>query len=76
MKLEKREITLNETDSLKDMFFWEKFLSGEYKEGAKRAERKETKSELIRLCEEAQADMEFIQERLQRSEKSSVFSKQ
>ena len=75
MKLEKREITLNETDSLKDMFFLEKFLSVEYKEGAKRAERKETESELIRLCEEAQADMEFIQERLQRSEKSSVFSK-
>lgn len=75
MKLEKREITLNETDSLKDMFFWEKFLTDEYKEGAKRAERKETESELMRLCEEAKADMEFMQERLQRSEKSSVFSK-
>ena len=75
MKLEKREITLNETDSLKDMFFWEKFLSSEYKEGAKRAERKETESELMRLCEETKTDMEFIQERLQRSEKSNVFSK-
>ena len=41
MKLEKREITLNERDSLLDMYFWERSIETEYKQGAKLAERKE-----------------------------------
>ena len=32
MKLEKREITLNESDSLKDLLFFEKALLNEYVE--------------------------------------------
>ena len=32
MKLEKREVTLNEADSLKDVYYLEKTLLGAYKE--------------------------------------------
>ena len=49
MKLEKREITLNEFDSLKDVFFAEKLLLSEYTRALEKAERKETKNELVKL---------------------------
>ena len=56
MKLEKREITLNEEDSLKDMYFFEKNLQAQYAQGAKLAERKETEGELSKLMREAEKD--------------------
>ena len=56
MKLEKREITLNEKDSLKDMYFLEKNLQTQYAEGVKFAERKETEGELSKLMREAEKD--------------------
>ena len=63
MKLEKREITLNEKDSVTDMLYLEKNLLFAYKEGLKSAERKqmegfcrekitETQEELTRLQKE------------------------
>ena len=56
MKLEKREITLNEKDSLKDMYFLEKNLQTQYEQGVKFAERKETEGELSALMREAERD--------------------
>ena len=56
MKLEKREITLNEEDSIKDMYFFEKNLQTQYAQGVKFAERKETEGELSRLMREAEKD--------------------
>lgn len=56
MKLEKREITLNEKDSLKDMYFLEKNLQMQYEQGVKFAERKETEGELSKLMREAEKD--------------------
>ena len=44
MKIEKREITLNERDTLKDMLFFEKGLLREYASAVEKAERKETRS--------------------------------
>lgn len=44
MKIEKREITLNERDTLKDMLFFEKGLLREYVSSMEKAERKETRT--------------------------------
>lgn len=52
MKLEKREITLNEFDSLKETFYLEKMLLGEYLECLCKATRKETRGELLRMMKE------------------------
>lgn len=59
MKLEKREITLNEYDSLQDVFYAEKLLLGEYVQALEYAERKETKNELIKLVCEICEDVLF-----------------
>ena len=45
MKLEKREITLNEFDSLKETFYMEKMLVNEYLECLTKAARKETRKD-------------------------------
>lgn len=47
MKLEKREITLNECDSLRDVLFLEKALIGEYLEALTKVRRKETRERLL-----------------------------
>ncbi len=52
MKLEKREITLNEYDSLKDGLYVEKNLLFEYAFCLEKAQRKETRGELLRLMKE------------------------
>ena len=60
MKLEKREITLNEADSLKDVFYLERTLFREYSKGEGYAERKELTNELTTLIKEAKEDMEKV----------------
>ena len=62
MKLEKREITLNEFDSLKDAFYAEKTLLVEYVHALAKAERKETQGELLRLIKEIGEDMLFVRD--------------
>ena len=52
MKLEKREITLNETDSLRETFYLLKILSKEYIETLCKSVRKETKDLLISLSKD------------------------
>ena len=47
MKLEKREITLNECDSLRDVLFLEKSLLNEYVDALTRVRRKETRERLL-----------------------------
>ncbi len=55
MKIEKREITLNERDTLKDMLFFEKGLLREYASSMEKAERKETRTLLeTRMSETAE----------------------
>ncbi len=67
MKLEKREITLNEFDSLKEMFYLEKMLMGEYLACLTRAKRKETRKELLRLMQEVGEDMTLAQDLMKKS---------
>jgi len=62
VKLEKREITLNEYDSIKDGFCQEKALLGEYVSCLCLAERKETKAELLSMMKEVGEDMLFLRE--------------
>ncbi|MBQ7880065.1 MAG: hypothetical protein IJ317_05395 [Clostridia bacterium] len=60
MKLEKREITLNEYDSLQDAFYLQKLLINEYVHALAQTSRKETRSELMRLVKETCEDMCFV----------------
>lgn len=60
MKLEKREITLNEYDSLQDAFYLQKLLIIEYTQALSQTARKETRSELMRLIKETSEDMCFV----------------
>ncbi len=60
MKLKKREITLNEADSLKDVFFLEKALEKGYLEGESVPLRKETLNETAALAKEAAEEKQFI----------------
>ncbi|MBQ8685700.1 MAG: hypothetical protein IJ514_05995 [Clostridia bacterium] len=62
MKLEKREITLNEFDSLKDVFYTEKTLLNEYTCALAKAERKETRGELMRMIKEVGEDLCFVRD--------------
>ena len=52
MKLEKREITLNEYDSLRDIFYLERLQLGEYARVLEKLIRKEVKGEVLRLSKE------------------------
>ena len=60
MKLEKREITLNEVDSIKDVFYMEKTVVATYAEAICTAKTKEEKDVLLRLMREAGEDLYFI----------------
>ena len=64
MKLEKREITLNEEDSLKDAFYTEKAIFLRYAETVLTAKNKETQKELLKLMREAGEDAVFVRELL------------
>lgn len=61
MKLEKREITLNEADSIKDAFYVEKLLLTEYVHALASVQTKSEGHELLRLMQEVQTDMLFLQ---------------
>lgn len=64
MRLEKREITLNEYDSLKDVFYLQKILLAEYGNGIAKAKRKEVRNELTSLMKEIVEDMFLLQDLL------------
>ena len=70
MKLEKREITLNEADSIKDMYFYEKNLQSQYAQGVKFAQRKETEGELARLLRETEKDAALCAELIKNTPRS------
>ena len=68
MKLEKREITLNESDSLKDVFFMEKTLLNRYMETLEKASRKEVRNEILNLMKETGEEMCFLQDLMRKTE--------
>ena len=67
MKLEKREITLNEFDSLKETFYMEKMLLNEYLECLTKVTRKETRKELLRLMQEVGEELSLAQDLMKKS---------
>lgn len=67
MKLEKREITLNEFDSLKETFYMEKMLVNEYLECLTKTARKETRKELLRLMQEVGEELSLAQDLMKKS---------
>ncbi len=62
MKLEKREITLNEFDSLKDVFYIEKNLLCEYVNALVKACRQETRNEILKLINDTAEDLFFAKD--------------
>ena len=69
MKLEKREVTLNEKDTLRDMIFFEQNLSEKYRILAECVETKEEKSVLLRHAEELGERIERLQKLLKKPPK-------
>ncbi|MBO5412148.1 MAG: hypothetical protein J6A38_03625 [Clostridia bacterium] len=76
MKLEKREITLNEQDSLKDVFYMEKVLLGEYTIALSRSICKETRESVLRLCQGVTEDLSFVRELTEKSAKNCFVSEE
>lgn len=64
MKLEKREITLNENDSLKDAFFTYKTLLTTYVDVLLKTQNKQTQSQLFSLLKEVGEDALFVRDLL------------
>ncbi len=64
MKLEKREITLNENDSLKDAFFTYKTLLTAYVDALLQSENRQTQSQLFSLLKEVGEDGLFVRDLL------------
>ena len=52
MRLEKREITLNEKDSLKDLLLLEKGLLAQYTDALARVTRKDFRQQILDLIQE------------------------
>ena len=69
MKLEKREITLNEADSLKDMYYIEKSLWTAYAERENFVVRREVENELEQLIKQTEEDKERMYALWQKSKK-------
>ena len=71
MKLEKREITLNESDSLKEVYYLEKLLLCEYVETLSKTQRKDVRGELLKQIKETGEDMCFVLDLYRETENSS-----
>ena len=69
MKLEKREVTLNEKDTLRDMIFFEQNLAAAYQAAADAADTKEEKSVMLRHAEELEERIENLQKLLEKPPK-------
>ena len=65
MKLEKREISLNEKDSLQDVWTMEYTLLREYVATLSCTVRKQTRDRLVKLLQEVCADAIMMQDLLQ-----------
>lgn len=67
MKLEKREITLNEADSLSDVLVFEKSLAAAYVVRLAVTERKEVRAKFVEALEENARDICIVADLLRRS---------
>ena len=69
MKLEKREVTLNEKDTLRDMIFFERNLAAAYQAAADAADTKEEGSVMRRHAEELEERIGRLQKLLEKPPK-------
>ncbi len=69
MKLEKREVTLNEKDTLSDMLFFEKSLAIAYREAACAVDTKEARALLSESEEGLKEVMGRLEEMLKKTPK-------
>ena len=67
MKLEKREITLNERDSLKDVYYLEESLGCAYEKRGKGKYRKEVLSALTLLQAQVEEEKKLLLSLLEKS---------
>ena len=67
MKLEKREISLNEYDSLKDAFYTQKLLLIEYAHALAETAKRQTRDELVKLITEICDDMSLMRDLMEKS---------
>ena len=70
MKLEKREIMLNEYDSLKDAYYREKTLLNEYVCALTDMEAKETREQLLTFIKETAEEIFFLSDLMAKSAKT------
>ena len=75
MKLEKREITLNERDSLQDILLFEKALLNEYLSALTEMERKETREGVLDLMREVAKESFLVKELLKKSLDDGLYKK-
>ena len=64
MRLEKREIPLNEKDSLKDLLLLEQALLGRYADTLTRVMRKEFRQRILELLKEIAQEVFWIKDML------------
>jgi hypothetical protein len=69
MKLEKREVALNEKDSILDMLLFEEHLQASYRRIAEKSVRKEENSVLIKAADELNEKLEMLRRLLKRTPK-------
>ncbi len=70
MKLEKREITLNERDSLKDVYYLEEGLCRSYADGGKKKYRKEVIDAFALLQAQTEEEKKLLLSLLEKSRKN------
>lgn len=69
MRLEKREVTLNEKDTLLDMIFFEQSLARAYRRAANEAERKEEREVLLLHADSAAEKIRRLRAYLEKAPK-------
>ena len=72
MKLEKREITLNERDSLQDVFLFERTLLRAYSQALEATRRKENQNCFFNYLQETAKELCCIKDHQQRIEENAA----
>ena len=75
MRLEKREITLNEQDSLRDLLLLEKSLLNEYVTGITALSRKELRESVLDLIQETAKEVFLVYDLLEKACENGVMKK-
>ena len=72
MKFEKREITLNEIDSLKDSFYFEETLLARYQSGLDSTENKETTETIRSFIRATESEIQTLSKLMKKSSQNDL----